>query len=225
MNFVFVPPDQKKVDVTITEWPGESDAGPFPSPTTLHRGLAGLLPALGRQSELGLEDLQRDRKNQGVTGTRLLFDPVNRMLYEFFGDEKDRVPAGKASQSVCIRPKTNRMRPNDWTSADAAGLPIFSAVVRYDELQRGIVEARPPRHRDEDPPGLCLSGNPPCQQKYRSNPARMGERIGLRNDFDISGFSPDCRRSSRGSKKYGMFVADNGIDWAISVAPDPRIPS
>ena len=57
------------------------------------------------------------------------------------------------------------------------------------------------------------------------NLPRMGERLRLRQDFDIVGLlAARCRRSWRALKKYGMFVADNGIDWAISVAPDARIP-
>jgi hypothetical protein len=51
----------------------------------------------------------------------------------------------------------------------------------------------------------------------------MGERLRLKKDYDISGFSPHVRAILMGLKKYGMFVADNGIDWAISVAPDERI--
>ena len=56
------------------------------------------------------------------------------------------------------------------------------------------------------------------------NLPRMGERIRLRKDFEIAGFSPEVEAILKGLKKYGMFVADNGIDWALSVAPDPRIP-
>ena len=56
------------------------------------------------------------------------------------------------------------------------------------------------------------------------NLPRMGERLRLRRDFDISGFSPPVQAILKGLKKYGMFVADNGIEWAISVAPDERIP-
>ena len=52
----------------------------------------------------------------------------------------------------------------------------------------------------------------------------MGERLRLKADVDISGFSPEVQAILKGLKKYGMFVADNGIEWAISVAPDPRIP-
>jgi hypothetical protein len=55
------------------------------------------------------------------------------------------------------------------------------------------------------------------------NLPRMGERFRLRKDFDHSGFSPEVQSILKGLKKYGMFVADNGIDWAISVAPDRRI--
>jgi hypothetical protein len=56
------------------------------------------------------------------------------------------------------------------------------------------------------------------------NMPRKGERMRLRQDFDISAFSPECQEILKGLKKYGMFVADNGLDWTISVAPDPRIP-
>lgn len=52
----------------------------------------------------------------------------------------------------------------------------------------------------------------------------MGERIRLKPDFDVSGFSPEVQAILRGLQKYGMMVADNGIEWAISVAPDERIP-
>ena len=56
------------------------------------------------------------------------------------------------------------------------------------------------------------------------NLPRMGERFRLRSDFDMSGFSPEVQAILKGLKKYGMIVADNGIEWAISCAPDPRIP-
>ena len=54
---------------------------------------------------------------------------------------------------------------------------------------------------------------------------RMGERLRLRADFDVSKFSPAAQTILKALKKHGMFVADNGIEWAISVAPDPRIPN
>jgi hypothetical protein len=56
------------------------------------------------------------------------------------------------------------------------------------------------------------------------NLPRMGERLRLKKNFDISGFSPAAQAILKGLKKYGVFVADNGLDWTISVAPDSRIP-
>ncbi|UCG58900.1 MAG: hypothetical protein JSU70_05175, partial [Phycisphaerales bacterium] len=119
----------------------------------------------------------------------------------------------------------NKLRPAGWTSADAAGLPIFPAVVRCDELKRGIVEhamrvtVRKTRRAYVAPATHFAS--PHENKDY----PRMGERLRLRQDYDISGFSPPVQAILKGLKKYGMFVADNGIEWAISVAPDPRIPN
>jgi hypothetical protein len=63
-----------------------------------------------------------------------------------------------------------------------------------------------------------------ASRKTDANLPRMGERIRLRKDFDTSKFSPEVKVILEGLKKYGMLVADNGIDWAISCAPDERIP-
>ncbi|MGH7227077.1 MAG: hypothetical protein ACRELF_27995, partial [Gemmataceae bacterium] len=62
-----------------------------------------------------------------------------------------------------------------------------------------------------------------ASRRTDKNLPRMGERLRLKADFDISGFSPPAQAILKGLKRYGMFVADNGIDWAISVAPDERI--
>ena len=62
-----------------------------------------------------------------------------------------------------------------------------------------------------------------ASRKTDKNLPRMGERFRLRQDFDVSGFSPHSQAILKGLKKYGMFMADNGGDWRISVAPDRRI--
>ena len=129
----------------------------------------------------------------------------------------------QAAQSSAFDLKTNALRPDGWTSADAAGLPIFPAVVRYDELKRGIVEhamrVTVRRSRKE----YVYPATHHASHGTDASLPRMGERIRLKKGFDISGFSPEVQAILRGLKKYGMFVADNGIDWAISVTPDPRI--
>ena len=120
--------------------------------------------------------------------------------------------------------KTNRLRPDGWTSTDAAGLPIFPAVVRYDELKRGMVEHALRVTVVRTRRAYVAPATHFASSQTSPNLPRMGERIRLKRDFNISDFSPPVQAILKGLKKYGMFVADNGQDWAISVAPDERIP-
>jgi len=224
MAFILVPPDQKRVDLVKVHYAGESDKGPFPMPASLP--IEGWPVAYRRGHDvmpLTLDDVQRDRLGRGGDRHAIVVDPVNRMLYEFFAMKK--TDAGwSAGQASVFDLKTNKLRPDGWTSADAAGLPIFPAVVRYDELKRGIV-----RHAMRVTVRRTRRAYVAPATHYASrltdpNLPRMGERIRLKRDVDISGFSPPVQAILTGLKKYGMFVADNGIEWAISVTPDERIP-
>jgi hypothetical protein len=196
----------------------ESDKGPYPIPDNLPiegwpMGCKGLT----------LDQVQRDTANIGGDRHGIIVDPVNRMLYEFWLTKK---VAGRwtANQASIFDLKTNKLRPDGWTSADAAGLPIFPAVVRYDEIKRGAIDhalrVTVVKTRREYVAPATHFASPHTNEEY----PRMGERIRLRRDFDISGFSPAAQVVLKALKRYGMFVADNGIDWAISVAPDARIP-
>ena len=223
MGFILVPPNQKPVEVKIVGYPGESDKGPFPVPDRMPiEGWPVYYEREGKELGLSLEDVQLDRLNRGGDRHGIVVDPVKRMLYEFFGTRKTD-DGWQAAQASVFDLKTNALRPDGWTSADAAGLPIFPAVVRYDELQRGVIEhamrvtVRKTRRAYVAPATHFAS-----RHQNRDYP-RMGERIRLRGDFDVSGFSPRVQTILNGLKRYGMFVADNGIEWAISVAPDPRI--
>jgi hypothetical protein len=223
MGFVLVPPNQKLVDVKVVEYPGESDPGPFPVPDNIP--IEGWPVAYHRylKQKITLPELQQRPKKYEGDRHAIIVDPVGRKLYEFFTFGKTET-GWAAGQASIFDLKSNKLRPAGWTSADAAGLPIFPAVVRYDEIKRGIVEhamrvtvtktARAYVH-----PATHYASN-------RKDPdlPRMGERIRLRADFDVKGFSPPVQAILKGLQKYGMFVADNGIDWAISCTPDPRIP-
>ena len=224
MAFILVPPDQKRVDLVKVHYAGESDNGPFPIPANvpIEGWPVHYMHKDGRMTHT-LNDVQRDRFNMGGDRHALVVDPVNRMLYEFFAIKK--TDAGwTAGQASTFDLKTNKLRPADWTSTDAAGLPIFPAVVRYDELKRGIVghamrvTVRRTRRAYVSPARHYAS------RLTDKNLPRMGERIRLKRNVDVSGFSPEVQAILKGLKKYGMFVADNGIEWAISVAPDERIP-
>ena len=224
MGFVLVPPTQSRVAVQIVAYPDESDAGPFPLPANVPiEGWPAAYLRNERLKAVTLDDVQRDTLNQGGDRHAIVVDPVHRMLYEFY--QLKKTDAGwTAAQSSRFDLASNKLRPDGWTSTDAAGLPIFPAIVRYDELQRGIIShamrvtVRRTR-RAYDAPATHYASR-------LTDPAlpRMGERLRLRKDFDVSSFTPPVQAILNGLKKYGMFVADNGLDWAISVAPDERIP-
>ncbi len=140
MGFILVPPGQKRVDVKIVDYPGESDKGPYPVPdNTPIEGWPGDFQRNASGKPPTLDDVQRDALKQGGDRHASVVDPVNRVLYEFYQMKKtDR--GWQAAQCSIFDLKSNRLRPDGWTSTDAAGLPIFPATVRYDEIRRGIVE-------------------------------------------------------------------------------------
>jgi hypothetical protein len=224
MGFVLIPPGQKRVEAKLTAYSGESDPGPYPVPDNVP--IEGW-PSYYQRGESGekitLDDVQRDRQGRGGDRHAIVVDPVNRMLYEFFVMKKTD-QGWQADCAAVFDLKSNRLRPDGWTSADAAGLPLFPAVVRHDELRRGKVEHAMRVTVRRTRRAYVYPATHFASSLTDRNLPRMGERLRLRKDFDTSGFSPGVQGILNGLKRYGMFVADNGIEWAISVAPDPRIP-
>jgi hypothetical protein len=230
MNFILVNSSQKKIKVPLWEFPDESDTGPYPVPdnTPIEGWPVNYLDAVDDNGKklppLTLDQHQRDLRKEGGDRHALVIDVQAGKLYEFYQMKKS-AEGWSASCAAIFDLRFNTLRPETWTSADAAGLPIFPAVIRYDELQRGVIDhalrvtfrktrrayAYPARHfasNDEDP----------------SLP-RMGERFRLRSDFDDSDFSPHAKTIITTLKRYGMLVADNGLPWAVSSTPDPRMPN
>jgi hypothetical protein len=223
MGFIIVPPDQKRVPVKILEYPAESDPGPFPVPDNapIENWPLAVNEDKGALTKPGqtLEDMQRHG-----TGDRhvILVDPTNGKLHEFWQSRK--TDAGwEASNAATFDLKTGALRPERWTSADAAGLPIFPAVVRYDECERGKVEHAMRFTVRKSRRGYVLPATHWASQSHDASLPRMGERLRLRGDFDVSGFPPHARAILEGLKAYGMFVADNGSDWLMSISPDARL--
>jgi hypothetical protein len=225
MAFVLVPPDQKKVDVKLVEYPDESDKGPYPVPDVVPiEGWPADYHRDPKRKGLTLDDVQRDKLNEGGDRHAIVVDPTNRVAYEFY--QMKKTAAGwQAACAAVFDLKTNKLRPDGWTSADAAGLPIFPAVVRYDELKRGLVDHAMRVTVRRTRKAYVYPATHHASRLTDENLPRMGERLRLRKDFDVSKFSPEVQAILKGLKTYGMLVADNGIEWAISVAPDPRIPS
>jgi hypothetical protein len=201
MGFIIVPPNQKRVPVKLLDYPDESDPGPYPVPGQT------------------LEQLQREG-----TGDRhiIVVDPVNGKLWEFWQSRKTD-EGWQASNAAMFDLKTGALRKERWTSADAAGLPIFPAVVRYDECERGIVGHAMRFTVRKTRRAYVLPATHWASQSRDPAHPRMGERFRLRKDFDVAGFPPHVQAILKGLKKYGMFVADNGSDWYMSIAPDRRL--
>ena len=150
----------------------------------------------------------------------LLVDRSSCRLYELGGLQRS---GGRwhAWAGATWNMRSNRLRPSGWTSADAAGLPIFPGLARYDEVRRGVIDhalrftvehtqrafVYPARHYASD---LADPALPP-----------MGLRVRLKAGFDVTGFPRQARIVLIALKRYGMIVADNGSNWYISGAPDP----
>lgn len=223
MGFILVPPDQKRVPVKLLEYPNESDPGPYPVPDNapIENWPLAVNEDQGALTKPGqtLEDLQRNG-----TGDRhiIVVDPVSGKLYEFW--QARRTDAGwQASNEASFDLKTGALRPERWTSSDAAGLPIFPAVVRYDECERGKVEHAMRFTVRRTRRGYVLPATHWASPSYDKSFPRMGERFRLRASFDTSGFPKHARAILEGLKSYGMFVADNGSDWLMSISPDRRL--
>jgi len=223
MGFIIVPPNQPRVPVKLLDYPEESDPGPYPVPDNapienwpMQRNEdVDALPKPGQT----LEQLQREG-----TGDRhiIVVDPGNGKLYEFWQARK--TDAGwEASNNATFDLKTGALRPERWTSADAAGLPIFPTVVRYDECERGMVEHAMRFTVRRTRRAYVLPATHWASRETDPALPRMGERFRLRKDFDVTPFPPHVQAILKGLKKYGMFVADNGSDWHMSIAPDRRL--
>jgi hypothetical protein len=213
MAFVLVPPNQPRVQVKIREYPQESDPGPFPVPDNCP---VENWPLDGRTLSAA-----QTAKEQGDRHL-IVVDPVKRMLYEFYQGRKTET-GWECACSAVFDLSSNKLRPDGWTSSDAAGLPIFPAIIRFDEVERGMVQHAMRFTVRNTRRAYVYPATHFASRKTDANLPRMGERFRLRADFDIAGFSPHVQAILKGLKKHGMFVADNGGDWRLSVAPDARI--
>jgi hypothetical protein len=144
------------------------------------------------------------------------------MLYELFHAYPQLDDSWEASSGAIFDLNSHTLRPASWTSADAAGLPMYPGLVVYDEVASGEITHAlrftvPQTRRDYVWPARHFASNLTGEQY-----PPMGQRFRLKDTVDISGFSPEIQVILRALKKYGMMLADNGSSWFISGAPDDR---
>ncbi len=224
MTFVLVPPGQKRVPVKVVGYPDESDPGPFPVPDNVP--VEGWPANFARNPKLKgstLDDVQRDAAKLDGDRHATVVDPAAGKVYEFYQFKK--TDAGwQAACTAVFDLKSNKLRPDGWTSTDAAGLPIFPAIVRHDELKRGVIDHALRFTVKRSRKAYVYPATHFASRLTDESLPRMGERFRLRADFDVSRFSPEARTILTALKRYGMLMADNGIDWGMSTSADPRLP-
>jgi hypothetical protein len=180
-------------------WPDESDPGPYPIPAS---------PKI---------------EGNGAPGDRhlLMLDMGACKLWELYAAAKGS-SGWSAGSGAIFDLRSNSLRPDGWTSADAAGLPIYPGLARYDDVAKGVIahalrftapETRkahiyPARH---DAGSSTLASYPP-----------MGLRLRLKASVNINAFGPQSKVILTALKQYGMILADNGSAYYVTGAPDPR---
>lgn len=195
-----VPGTQPKVPVSFY-YADESDPGPYPIPP-----------------DAAIEG------GPDSTGDRhvLVLDIDRCILYEMYSAYPNPDGSWYAGSGAIFDLVSNDLRPDGWTSSDAAGLPVIAGLVSYDEVASGEI-------------GHAIRFTAPQTRRAYVWPARhyassltgtnyppMGQRFRLKTEFDVSGFSPEVQVILRALKKYGMILADNGASWFITGVPDSR---
>ncbi|WP_219834839.1 stalk domain-containing protein [Paenibacillus sp. R14(2021)] len=198
--YTIVSGNQPKVKVTFTDYGDESDPGPYPIPLNA--------PVEGGPDSSG------DRHV-------IVVDKDNQMLYELYNAHQSG-QGWTASGGAKWDLKTGAQRPKYWTSADAAGLPIFPGLVRYDEASSGEINHALRFTVSKTQKGFIFPASHYASSSTDANLPPMGLRLRLRQDFNISGYSSTNQAILRALKKYGMIVADNGSSLYLSGAPDSR---
>jgi hypothetical protein len=184
-----VPGTQRRVKVAFT-WPRESNPGPYPIPA-------------------------KPKIEAGSDRHILMVDKDHCKLYELFA-ARHTSTGWHAGSGAIWDMRSDALRPDGWTSADAAGLPILPGLVRGSEVTSGLIDHAlrftvpstcaghiyPARH--DAGSGSCASRPP------------MGLRVRLKASFDLSQLSPQARVIGQALKTYGMILADNGSPWYVS---------
>jgi hypothetical protein len=194
--------ESRFVNIHFTAYGSESDPGPMPVP---HNAPIEGYPNPGN-------------------GDRhvLVLDRDNCWLYELYHSYPKKDGSWNADSAAVWDLLNDEQRPYTWTSADAAGLPVFPGLARYDEVASGQIQhaLRFTLQYSRDaftPPASHWAPN-----STNSLAAPMGMRLRLKASYDISSFPPQAQAILTALKQYGMIMADNGSSMFVSGDPDNR---
>jgi len=198
--FVTVPGTQPGVDISFY-WDDQSDPGPYPIPPNA--------PIEGGP------DADGDRHV-------LVLDQDNCVLYELFYAWPEAGGDWSAHAGAVFDLGSHALRPETWTSADAAGLPILPGLVRWDEVAAGEINHALRFTAPETRQAYIWPARHYASSLTGTQYPPMGLRMRLKANYDIGGFSPEVQVILRALKKYGLILADNGSPWYISGVPDEQ---
>jgi hypothetical protein len=196
--YTVVPRSQPKLPVKFSEYGAESDPGPYPVPQSAP------VEGAGEEGDRHVLVLQRG----------------SCRVYELY--EARRLSGGwEAGSGAVFNLRSNALRPEGWTSADAAGLPILPLLARYPEVRAGRIDhalrvtvSRTQRGYIHPATHLASSDDDPSLPP-------MGLRLRLKAGFSLAGYHGQALVILRALKRYGLIVADNGSSWYITGAPNP----
>jgi hypothetical protein len=199
--YVIVDGTQPGVNITA-QYSDESDPGPMPVPANA--------PIEGYPNPGG--------------GDRhvLVLDSANCFLYELYSSYPNANGSWNVGSAAVWDLLSNEQRPWTWTSADAAGLPIFPGLVRYDEVSAGQIQHAIRFTLQNSRAAFVPPASHWAANTSDANAAPMGMRMRLKASFDVSGYSAANQVILNAMKKYGIIMADNGSSMYISGAPDSR---
>jgi hypothetical protein len=199
MPYAVVGAGQPKVRVSFTEFGAQSDHGGYPIPPNAPIEGAG----------------------EAVDRHVLVLQQGSCKLYELYRARRS-VGRWRAGAGAIFNLHSNALRPAGWTSADAAGLPIFPLIVRYREVQAGQIDHALRVTVDGSQRGYIRPATHFGSGNSNRNEPPMGLRLRLKKSFPLTGFHGQALVVLVALKRYGLIVADNGSPWNISGAPDPN---
>jgi hypothetical protein len=198
--YVVVSGSQPMVQVSF-QYADQSDPGPYPIPANA--------PIEGGASSTG------DRHV-------IVIDRDYWKLYELWSAYPQTNGSWIAGSGAIFNLASDALRPAGWTSADAAGLPIFPGLVRYDEVSTGYINHALRFTVQHTRRGYIFPARHFASSNTSVNLPPMGMRVRLKASFNISGYPPEARVILQALKTYGMIVADNGSNWFLSGTADAR---
>jgi hypothetical protein len=199
--YAVVPADQPEVPIHFTAYGSQSNPGPYPIPPNA--------PVEGGQNASG------DRHV-------LVLQEGTCKLYEMWDADPQPDGSWDAGAGAVFNLRSDKLRPNGWTSADAAGLSIFAGLIRYDEIQRGYINHAIRFTVPESQAGFIHPATHFASSSSNPDLPPMGLRLRLEASYPIAGFPRTDRIILQAMKTYGLIVADNGSPWFFQGATDPR---